>query len=1834
MNAGNEDNRIAIIGMAARVPGARDVDEFWSNLVNGVESLTELSDEVLRAAGVSEEQIADPRYVRLVPLMGDMEGFDAAYFKLSPREAEISDPQQRIFLEICNTAIQHAGYDVTRYTGRAGVFGGSSPNRYATSNVYSNTQTTRAASEISIEVSNQIDYLATRVAYTLGLTGPAVSVATACSTSLVAVHLAIRSLLAGECDMALAGGVSVELPYYVGRRWTENSIYSRDGHVRAFDAAAQGTNFGHGAAAVVLKRYTVAVADGDRIHGVVLGSAVNNDGARRVGFTAPGLEGQASLITATLANAGVEAASIGLVEAHGTATLVGDPIEVAALSEAYRLDGATGDQVIPIGSVKTNIGHLGPASGAAGLIKAIRAVETGLIPPSLHFEQPNPNIPFERTPFYVNASLAPWPERGGPRRAAVSSFGIGGTNAHLIIEQPPAQVASVDDNSWHVLPLSARSPSALATMAEALADRLVGGPPTSLADVSYTLQMGRPALAHRSAVTCRDVTAAVAQLRAPITKTAPVRASYQPSVVFMFPGQGAQYAGMAEEIYRREPVFRAAFDQCADLAREHLGDDLREVVFAGEHADGEKLRQTRLTQPALFAVEYALAQLWRSRGVQPWAMIGHSVGEFVAACLAEVFTLAEAVELVVARGRLMQAMPPGVMLAVPLPEADVLPQLGATSGVAAVNTFDSCVVSGPRDEIEALADRFAERGVATQRLWTSHAFHSPMMDPVVPEFLDLVSRVGPKPPTRDFVSTRTGTWISAEEAIDPDYWAGHLRDTVRFAEACATLADTDVILLEVGPRHTLSSLARQVLAELSNTAAVVVPSLSRMDGGYGDEQQLAKASARLWTGGVPLEWQRLHHSQRRRATLPTYPYERQRFWIDPDPDPVDEHRAADHGSRPTGTLAPADSTFVPVWLRQPHSTPLEPGTPGEVWLVFSPGEGPVEEAAARLSSAGVLVVRVAEGRSFGRVGNRRYRIAPGERADYVDLLDEISERYGRPTAMLHGWTAGRAATGPIDPAVVADAQESGFLSLLFLSQVLAERWPDEEMDLRIVTSNCFDVSGVERVEPAKSLLVGPAMVVPTEHKALRTQLIDLSRPLSGPDNVDLDGLMVELRTPVTDRFVAHRGRLRWTRRYVPVQLPMRDAATPRIRPGGAYLITGGLGGIGLAVAKELAATARARVVLVGRSPLPDRAEWDEHLANHDDDDATSLRIRGVRDIEKLGGEVMLVTADVCDESAMRAVVESVHRRFGPMAGVFHAAGVPGGGLVALRSRAQAEQVLAPKVNGTLVLHRLLGAEVEIFVLFSSIISVTGDFGMVDYCSGNAFLDAFAHFGAGDPQRVRSINWCGWSEVGMVRNTRQDAPQLFRDIEAGLEYQPASHPLLDRRITGHGEDLVFTATIGPDFHWVVTEHRIAGEAVLPGTAYAELIRAAFVAAQDAELVEISDLVFAKPLRIDGRRELRVIGREQQPGVFDVEVVSRPVADLDAWQRHARGRITAAPRATVQRRDMAAIDNRCNLLTWQPDLNGTDSGAVEFGPRWLNVESVRMGEGEQLVTIQLPARYEADCAEFVLHPALLDGATALSLYLPEVNRGGASYLPIGFRRMVVREALPSRFYSHLRDRSMRESPSGIYTYDVELLDDTGRVLVTIDGFAVRSVDIAAVRDAVVGGEQPAATDRGGPPRTGIGDYLITPDEGIDLLWRMLDDTTPNQVVISREPVEDKLARMAGLAAQLDQATATAGADSATAVGPLSDANDTEAAILALWHEMLGASHIGMDDDFFELGGNSLVAVHLAVRMREHFGITVSGITILEHATIRALAATIDDAIAASGKGRDTTDEGEQR
>ncbi|RFA28407.1 hypothetical protein CAI21_12620 [Alkalilimnicola ehrlichii] len=877
---------IAIIGMAGRFPGARGIAQFWENLTQGVESVTELSEEALQQAGVGQSLYGEDNYVRAATLLDDIDLFDAAFFNIPAREALVVDPQHRVFLECCWEALETAGYVPDAYEGAIGVYAGASLNTYLIHNLACQPALLSTPEGFQALVGNEKDYLATRVAYKLNLRGPAVSVQTACSTSLAAVHLAAQSLYLGECDMALAGGVSVKVPQTVGYLHQDGMPFSKDGHCRTFDEKASGTVFGSGAGVVLLKRLQDAIDDGDNILAVIRASSMNNDGSAKVGFTAPSSEGQADVIAQTLALADVPAESIGYIEAHGTGTPLGDPIEVAALTDVYSAETSrTG--YCAIGSVKTNVGHLETASGITGLIKVVQMLRHGTWVPSLGFDKPNPEIDFAKTPFFVNTKTQPWPMQGDtPRRAAVSSFGMGGTNVHAILEQAPeSEAPALPKRDFYIMTLSARTRESLDSMTANLRSWMADNMDADPHRIAATLQLGRKGFEYRRAFVCRDLIDAVEVLdgndpgRLLTTHTKGPR-----KPAFLFAGGGAQYPGMAADLYQRDAAFAADVDECAMQFQPLIEEDIRRFMLAksDDLALAARMCDPDVMFPALFTVQYAMARYFLARGIEPAAMVGHSNGEYVVACLSGVMSLATAIRMVALRSTLMMKMAPGAMVAVPLPEEEVLPLLvGSPLSIAAVNGPKTTVLSGEKAEVDAFVERLArEKKVEAKSVHVNAGLHSYLTDSIRIEFEQGIAGLELQAPEIPYVSCVTGEWATSDEVKDPAYWGRHLRQTVLYKDAVNTLMEKDdYVLLDMGPGQVVGALARQIA---DGQRWDVISASRQIDDVVNDEEYALSAVARLWMVGAELDWLSFYNGKKPRPmVLPTYAFQRKRYWIAP-----------------------------------------------------------------------------------------------------------------------------------------------------------------------------------------------------------------------------------------------------------------------------------------------------------------------------------------------------------------------------------------------------------------------------------------------------------------------------------------------------------------------------------------------------------------------------------------------------------------------------------------------------------------------------------------------------------------------------------------------------------------------------------------------------------------------------------------------------------------------------------------------------------------------------------------------------------------------------------------
>ncbi|MEU4641565.1 SDR family NAD(P)-dependent oxidoreductase [Micromonospora sp. NPDC023814] len=1784
---------IAIVGLAARLPGAADVNEFWRNLVDGVESATELTREEQLARGATADEVDDPGWVNRAPLVDGYDEFDAGLFGMTAREAEITDPQHRLFLESCYTALQDAGYDPTRYDGSIGVYAGTGGNTYLHRYVLRNKRVGgNLHGTVSLATGNSPNYVATNVSYRLDLRGPSLTVHTACSTSLVAFHLACEALRNGECDMALAGGVNIELPHvgYLGM----DGFTSPDGRCRPFDADANGTVWGSGAGVTLLKRLSDAIADGDAIRAVVLGNAINNDGAGKVGFTAPSVDGQMEAIAQAVAMADVDPRTISYVEAHGTGTAMGDPIEVAALSAVYTKDtderGWCG-----IGSVKSNIGHLSQPSGIVSVIKTVLAMEHGLIPPTINYETPNPAIEFADTPFYVANTLTKWDTDGTPRRAGVSSFGIGGTNAHVVLEQAPAAYRERRVRPAQLLHVSAKTAGALDTAVQRLAAHLESATdrgPEHLADVAHTLHVGRQQYPHRVAVVATDLADAVAALRTKRRRQAGVVEGPAPRTAFLFSGQGSQYAGMGAQLYAEEPGFAAVVDECAELLRPELGLDVRDLILGRDPEAGEKLTETRYTQPALFVVEYALAVLWQSAGVRPAAMIGHSIGEYVAATVAGVLSLPDALRVVAARGRLMQSVAPGSMLAVPLDESVVAERLPEGLAIATVNGPGTCVVAGPSDAVAAFADTV---GAKTKALRTSHAFHSPMTEPILAEFTALMATVTLRPPAIPFLSNVTGTWITEQQATDPAYWAAHLRQPVRFGACVATLlAEGTWSLVECGPGRQLANLARMQVAKASEAQRKLVPlgSLPGPGEPTGDLATLLGTAAALWCAGTPV---RLGSDpDARRVPLPTYPFERRRYWVDPDPVQAGAAAPAETGPQPL-----PEWFAVPVWRQaapEPRTAPL-----GRCLVLADGPRGDALVAALRAAGEQALTVRPGEG--FAADGDG-WRLRPGVRDDYDALVAALAAD-GVPTRLVHAFALDGEPTGA-DIAATWAAQDRGFFSALHLVQALAGAGLTAEegaFTLDLVTAGIGDVTGADLTRPEHATLAGLARVLPAEVPGLTVRLVD-----AGPADAGERALVAELRRPVDPERpeVALRGGRRWVTGYEQVTVDA-EGEPGALREGGRYVITGGLGGIGITLAEDFATRARAKLVLLARSGLPAREEWDDHLAVHGGDRA-GRAIAAIRRMEAAGAEVLVLAADVTDPADLARVRAEAERAYGGIDGIVHAAGLPGGGMAEIKERAEAERVLAPKLAGTLALARVFGdLPLDFVVLCSSITAVIGGFGQVDYCAANNFLDAYARAGVGFRAPVVSQNWGGWAEVGMAVET--NSPAGFRAAGRDTVTSPVDHPVLTTKVTG-ADGTVLHGLVSATSHWLLDEHRIGGVPVVPGTAHLESVRAAVTAALPAPAgdaaVELRDVVFLEPFSVpDGTvAQYRVELTPTDEGV-DFAVCSLAAGQSRTHVRGAAGwTVEPAPPAVLPAVAGRRVDDDSSFGRGRTSM-------LTFGPRWTALREHVLGDGEELARVEAPAEAVGDLPSWGLHPALLDVATAFGR-----GQGSGTYLPLSYGRIVVRGSLPARFDSHLRHRD--SATAEVVAADLSLRDADGRELVAISDFVLRRVDQGAVTGGLAAASEadPAATSAG-PTED------IRPVDGVEAFRRSLTAGLGAQVVIATRTVADIRSRAGRVTTESleNEPETTSSAPSGTGGGSAAPRTELEMTIARVWQDGLGVAEVGVDDDFFALGGNSLVAVQLIAAMRKATGVRLPMRSLFETPTVAGIAARIEEMRAAA-------------
>lgn len=1305
---------IAVVGMAGRFPGAPSVADLWRRLLAGEECLEEVDDEALEPSFFVPSEGPEERRVRRIGALPGIDEFDAAFFGLSALEATWTDPQHRLFLECAWHALEDAGHPPGGTDRRVGVFAGSAENSYL---VHVRPHLRSMADYLRGLIGNDKDFLATRVSYLLGLCGPALTVQTACSTSLVAVHLARASLLSGECDVALAGGVSIQVPQRSGHFFEEGLIYSADGRTRPFDRNADGTNITNGMALVVLKRLDDAVRDGDRIYAVLRGTAINNDGSRKAGYSAPSVEGQVEVIGEALAAAGVTADAIDFIEAHGTGTPLGDPIEVAALTEVFRRHT---DRVgtCALGSIKGNIGHLNRAAGIAGFVKAVLSLHHGRIPPTLGYHTPNPALELERSPFFVPTEVARLAPQGRPARAGVSAFGIGGTNVHAVLEawEPPPPAALRPGP--RLVTLSARSESALRSLAGGLAAALEGGG-LRLADVAVTCNLGRKPLTHRRAVTASDVDLLGHRLREFAADPAPVVPGGEPTVAFLFPGQGAQGVGIGRELYRHYPIFKEAVDEGAELAGEFIGQDLRSLMFAedGDREAESTLSASLFAQTSLLVLERALAHLWMHFGVRPAAALGHSTGEYAAACVAGALSLGDALRLVAARARLMDEVAPrGSMTVVLLPPEEALRHAGAGVHLGAFNSREHTVLSGTEADLEALEAKLERAGVSFRRLDNHNPNHCALMAPMIPPFRDALAGTTTRVPEVPLISNLTGDRFGRGEAEDPEYWVRHLSEPVRFAQGLDRLREMGIgLFLEVGPRSGLTRLTAHHFAAAPEIRAF--PSLPRQEGS-GDDEILLGAVGRLWEHGVRVEFERLHDGDGGcKVSLPPYPFDRRRFWL-PVPDEIS----------PRPSSEPTRRTDPRRWLYRREACRTRPP------VAWEPGDltdgGDVVVVGRRHGLAGLLARRLRD------EGRRVLSVDPeaGEDAERIAEVEGL-----RVTHLVHLCCAEDEPTAEASVERALAEQRRGLLAIAHLHAALESR-REGTLEVVVVTRGGAALGNGEPVDPGRATQEAFRLVVAQEHPATSCRQVDLP-PGVDPDR-DLLTVLSELAHGGDEPVVGYRGPHRLAPRLRPFSPPSESEGL--FRPGAAYLITGGLGRVGFAIARHLVEEVGCDLLLVGRTPLP-----GDGPAGDDPGSKGAHLAKRLRRLRASGREVAYAAVDLSRPDAIETGLEAAVGPWrGRLRGALHAAADIGGqrflGFLAHLDPEELNRQIGAKCTGLDHLDTVLaGAKLDFRVVFSSLATVLGGLGYTAYTASNLAAAALAGALSQEGRSWQVVDWDLW-----------------------------------------------------------------------------------------------------------------------------------------------------------------------------------------------------------------------------------------------------------------------------------------------------------------------------------------------------------------------------------------------------------------------------------------------------------------------------------------------------------
>ncbi|WP_019912672.1 SDR family NAD(P)-dependent oxidoreductase [Paenibacillus sp. HW567] len=1718
---------VAIIGMSGSFPGAKNLEQFFQNVKNGVDSISFFTDEQLEEAGVPAEVYTKENFVKAKGYLNECEYFDNSFFGYTPNEAQFMDPQTRLLHEHTWMALEDAGYPPGRTQDTIGVYAGGRPHFHWEALSLS-MGSRNGAEDFEIAHLNDKDLMSTRVSYKLNLKGPSYTLFTACSTSLVAVHAACQGVISGECDMAVAGGVSVTSPLKNGYFYQDGMILSSDGRCRAFDAASDGTVVGNGIGLVILKRLEDALDDKDHIYAVIKGTAINNDGNRKVGYSAPSVDGQVEVIRTAHRVAGVDPGEIGYIEAHGTGTALGDPIEVKALTAAFHTNRK---HFCGIGSVKTNIGHLDSAAGIAGLIKAVLALHNKCLLPTLHFANPNQHLMLEDSPFYLVDRLREWESGSGLRRAGVSSFGVGGTNAHIVLEEAPSvRSAKQEEEQQRLLVFSAKTREALEESIEAFVQDVRKNPGKDIADIAYTLQRGREHFSYRQYVSCKGLLAGCAALRmkAPQGLWMDPKKELKP-VYFRFGGIDPREAAQLYRVCLRNPYCREEMEELLLQASELRGVARAGLLSAGN--DGEA------GQTPVFLLQLALAKWLLRVGVKPTALMGTGIGTYVAGCLAGVFTLGEALMLIGKRDRLLEE-------------------------------------------------------------WRGSKGNLFLLEALQSEFYEAFDSVALSVPSIPLLSADAGS-NTVNDVTLPDYWVNPLGadDDGKSLPAKAE-EDDQRLVLDFGAGGEPSGPSGPMCL-------------------IKGEPDLLDAVGCIWAHGYPLNWDELaKHQNPSRLTLPTYPFTRKRYWVDTQQIKQFQHSWKRQDAR-MGKKSKEEWLYVPTWIRSEHIPGAREQQQG-LFAVFATPEPFVAQCIEQLEQMGQTVARVEAGETF-KQNKLSFEINPENKDDLTQLLDTLAKWGDGPVRIVHFWCMHPQAAAYEQLPEAEECNRLGYYTLLNIARAVGELQLRQPITIDIVANQVAEVIGNETVVPAKATLLGPLRVIAKEYENITCRLIDT-------DQYDHHILCRILSEPEDNRradWIALRNIYIWEPTFKQVRLtaPL-NTVSKRLTVGGVYVITGGLGGIGLYVAKFLAERYQARVVLINRSQFLPEEEWDRWYAIHNGDDPVSTKIAGLREIKAAASGLYLVQADITDAAQVSAVFRQILERYGAINGIIHAAGVPDGAVIQRRSKEMCEAVFGTKIYGTRVLQKAieeLPRPVDFLLLFSSLSALLAPPAQVAYSAANSFLDAFAKANTGRGYFTQAINWDMWKNTGMASLSAHSRPT---SSAPGIAYQPEEHPLFRYSVTESTGRTTFLSYFHTGRDWVLDEHRIADQAVLPGTCYLEMACAAYqsVASNPGAAVMIRDVFFLTPLAVAENTDVpvrTVITRDMEGYQFTIESYSE--APKGRWVLHARGRV-GADNLKPQDYEMDVIRNACGDSRYgREHYNNRRDSKFRYGPRWDSYCWGGFSQQEGLSWIELPQAFAGDLAAYRLHPAILDVAL---VHMGLAHTGAGQYVPFGYRNITVHGKLPGKVYSYIRHRTEHSFGNKILEFDLTVMDEHGKGIIEIEGYQV-----TAVTDGQISGRGRAA-DKTTAVREAAAAFdgnsgSLTPEEGLMILEAALSTAYP-QVMVSAVDLLTRVEAYRNEKVNLyEDSSGSSAGDMVRASEVNLSVQELEDVISSIWQSVLGHEQISREDDFFDLGGDSLKVLTVAERIYQAIGIKIP-VSVFFHTTVlNALAQHIRAAYPTTAK-----------